>query len=129
VSQFSAHLVAALLAAGAYGAHVTMLRLAYASRRDALTAALHEHLPAGCAFAVPAGGFFIWVTLPPGVTASALLPVAERHAVGFAPGNRFCSDGDDRSLRLCFSLYDEVSLAEGARRLGAAVAEATAGGA
>jgi DNA-binding transcriptional MocR family regulator len=124
VSQFSAHLVAALLAAGVYGAHVTMLRLAYASRRDALAAGLREHLPPGCAFAVPAGGFFLWVTLPPGLTASSLVPVADRHAVGFAPGHRFRTDGDDGSLRLCFSLYDEDSLAEGARRLGAAVAEA-----
>ena len=55
--------------------------------------------------------------------------MAERHAVGFAPGHRFRTDGDDRSLRLCFSLYDEASLAEGARRLGAAVAEAAGGGA
>ena len=124
VSQFSAHVVAALLSAGAYGAHVAALRLAYASRRDALVAALGEHLSAGCSFTVPAGGFFVWVTLPEGLTASALLPVAERHRVGFAPGGRFCTDGDDRSLRLAFSLYDEASLAEGGRRLGAAVAEA-----
>jgi DNA-binding transcriptional MocR family regulator len=124
VSQFSAHVVAALLAAGAYGAHVAALRLAYASRRDALAAALGKHLPAGCSFTAPAGGFFIWVTLPDGLAASALLPVAERHLVGFAPGGRFCTDGDDRSLRLAFSLFDEASLAEGGRRLGAAVAEA-----
>ena len=124
VSQFSAHVVAALLSAGAYGAHVAALRLAYASRRDALVAALGEHLPAGCSFTVPAGGFFVWVTLPDGLTASTLLPVAERRRVGFAPGGRFCTDGDDRGLRLAFSLYDEASLAEGARRLGAAVAEA-----
>jgi DNA-binding transcriptional MocR family regulator len=128
VSQFSAHLVAALLAAGAYGAHVTMLRLAYASRRDALVAALREHLPPGCGFTVPAGGFFIWVRLPPGLSASALLPVAERHAVSFAPGRLFCADGDDRSLRLAFSLYGEASLAEGARRLGGAIAEAMLAG-
>jgi DNA-binding transcriptional MocR family regulator len=124
VSQFSAHVVAAVLEAGAYGAHVTALRLAYASRRDALSAALGEHLPAGCRFALPAGGFFLWVMLPPGLNASDLLPVAERHGVAFAPGRRFCVDGDDRSLRLAFSLYDEASLTEGARRLGAAVADA-----
>jgi DNA-binding transcriptional MocR family regulator len=104
-----------------------MLRLAYASRRDALAAALREHLPAGCWFTLPAGGYFLWVTLPPGLSASALLPIAERHAVAFAPGRRFCADGDDRSLRLAFSLYDEASLAEGARRLGAAIAEASGG--
>jgi DNA-binding transcriptional MocR family regulator len=127
VSQFSAHVAEALLAAGAYGAHVAALRHAYASRRDALAAALRDHLPAGCAFTVPAGGYFLWVTLPPGLTASSLLPVAERHRVAFAPGRRFCVDGDDRSMRLAFSLYDEAALAEGARRLGAAVAEAAGG--
>ena len=124
VSQFSAHVVAALLEAGAYGAHVAALRLAYASRRDALTGALEDSLPAGCGLTVPAGGFFLWLTLPPGSLASDLLPVAERHGVAFAPGRGFCADGDDRSLRLAFSLYDEASLAEGGRRLAAAIAEA-----
>ena len=124
VSQFSAHVVAALLDADTFGTHVAALRVAYASRRDALAAALLEHLPAGCRFALPAGGFVIWVSLPEGLTASALLPVAERHRVGFAPGARFCADGDDRGLRLAFSLYGADDLAEGGRRLGAAVAEA-----
>lgn len=124
VSQFSAQVAAALLDAGAFGAHVAALRVAYASRRDALAAALREHLPAGCRFTLPAGGFFIWVTLPEGLEATALLPVAERHCVGFAPGARFCADGDDRSVRLAFSLYGADDLAEGGRRLGAAVAEA-----
>ncbi len=124
VSQFPAHVVAAVLESGAYDAHVSALRRAYAARRDALAAALREHLPAGCGFTVPAGGFFLWVTLPPGLCASELLPVAERHDVAFAPGRRFCADGADQGLRLAFSLYDEASLVEGASRLGAAVAEA-----
>ena len=129
VSQFSASVVAALLEAGAYGAHVAGLRLAYASRRDALAGALRERLPAGARVTVPSGGFFLWLTLPPGLLASDLLPVAERHGVAFAPGRRFCTDGDDRSLRLAFSLYDEASLAEGGRRLAAAIAEAAGDGA
>ena len=65
VSQFSASVVAALLEAGAYGAHVAALRLAYASRRDALAGALRERLPAGAHVTVPSGGFFLWLTLPP----------------------------------------------------------------
>ncbi len=127
VSQFGASVVGRLLASGGYDEHVAKLRRSYASRRDALAEALHEHLPAGCSFATPAGGFFIWLTLPDGLTASALLPVAEAQGVAFAPGARFCSDGDDRSLRLAFSLYDEATLREGARRLGAAVTSAQAG--
>jgi DNA-binding transcriptional MocR family regulator len=127
VSQFSAAVVAALLEAGAYGAHIAALRTVYASRREALAAALREHLPAGCAYALPAGGFFLWVALPEGLTATALLPVAERHGVGFAPGGRFSAGGDDTSVRLAFSLYDEASLAEGGRRLAAAISEAAGG--
>ncbi len=129
VSQFSAHVVAAVLEGGEYDAHVAALRRAYASRRNALAAALGEHLPPGCSFSAPDGGFFLWVTLPPGLDASELLPVAEEHGAAFAPGRRFCADGDDRSLRLAFSLYDEASLAEGAKRLGSAVAASAARGA
>ena len=82
---------------------------------------MRAHLPAGSSFAAPAGGFFIWVKLPGGVRAAELLPAAEEHGVSFAPGRGFCSDGDDGHLRLSFSLYDEERLAEGARRLGAAL--------
>ena len=127
VSQFGASIVGRLLASGGYDEHVAKLRRSYASRRDALVEALHEHLPDGCSFATPAGGFFIWLTLPAGLTATALLPVAEARGVAFAAGASFCSDADDRSLRLAFSLYDEATLKEGARRLGAAVTSAQAG--
>ncbi len=96
----------------------------HGARRDALTAALHEHLPAGCRFDEPRGGSFVWLALPAGLTANALLPFAEERGVSFAPGARFCCDGDDRHLRLAFSLYEPRELAEGARRLGEAVSAA-----
>ena len=127
VSQFGASVVARLLAAGGYDQHLAELLRAYAARRDALAGALREHLPAGCSFSTPAGGFFIWLTLPPGLLAAELLPAAEARGVAFAPGARFCSDADDRSLRLSFSLYDEAALREGAWRLGMAVTAAQAG--
>jgi len=121
VSHFSACVAALALASGNYAEHVQKLRTAYASRRDALAAGLHEHLPAGSRFVAPAGGFFMWVTLPRGVRSSELLPVAETSGVSFAPGKRFCLNGEDGHVRLAFSLYGEADLAEGARRLGAAL--------
>ncbi len=122
VSYFAAHVVEQVLAASGYDEHVARLREVYARRRDALSAALREHLPAGCRFALPAGGFFVWLELPQGSDASALLPVAEAHGVSFAPGTRFCLEGGERLLRLAFSLYSEDTLREGARRLAAAIA-------
>lgn len=53
--------------------------------------------------------------------------MAEAHGIAFAPGTRFCSHRDDRSLRLALSLYDEATLREGARRPGTAVTTAQAG--
>ena len=125
-SQFAACVAAALLEGGEYEAHVAALRAAYRARRDALAAALRDHLPAGCAFVVPAGGYFIWLRLPAGVTATGLLPHAERHTVSFIPGSRFAVGGEDDHVRLAFSLYGETELAEGARRLAAAIAAALA---
>ena len=121
VSQYAATVVAQLLEGGGYDAHIQELRASYSARRDALGAALRQHLPAGCRFDVPAGGFFIWLALPAGVKATALLPLAEARGVSFAPGLDFHCDGDDGHLRLAFSLYEPQALAEGARRLGEAI--------
>ena len=123
-TQFAACLVARLLQERGYDDHVARLRAAYRARRDALDAALREHAPDGCAWRVPAGGFFIWLRLPTGLRASELLPVAEAHGVSFAPGVRFCADGADDCLRLSFSLLDEEALGEGVRRLAKAIGAA-----
>jgi len=120
-SQFAAVAVARFVESGAYEPHVAELRAAYASRRDALAAALAEQLPPGCSFTLPDGGFFIWVVLPEGLSASRLLPAAEAAGVSFVPAARSHLDGFDGGLRLAFTLYDEPTLSEAARRLGAAI--------
>lgn len=126
-TQFAACTVARILMSGRYDEHVDRLRAAYGARRLVLHEALAEHMPGGCSWQLPAGGFFIWLRLPEGLRAHELLPVAEAHGVSFAPGARFRADGDDGSARLSFSLLDEAKLREGARRLGVAIAAARAG--
>ena len=121
VTQFAACVATAVLAGGGYDAHVARLRAAYTARRDALAAALRHHLPAGCRYTTPGGGFFLWVELPPGVRSRELLPVAESCGVSFVPGDGFFAGGGDGHLRLSFCLYGEAELAEGGRRLGAAL--------
>jgi DNA-binding transcriptional MocR family regulator len=107
---------------GGYERHVRAIRALYRERRDALTAAVRAEVD-GADFAVPDGGWFLWVRLPGGVDTVRLLPQAERAGVSYLPGPLFHVDGrtgGDR-LRLSFSMLDAGTLAEGARRLGAAV--------
>ena len=125
------HLVALtvlqLVESGWHYDHVTGLRRALAARRDALVAGLREHLPPGFRFAVPGGGFFIWLELPAGVEDVALREAAERRGVSFAPGSAFAPPDGGRAARLCFSLHPPDTLRTAAERLGAACRDVLAG--
>lgn len=122
LNHYTGLTVAALCADGHFEVNVARLREAYRLRRDALLEALAEFMPAGTAWVKPAGGFFVWVTLPDGRDAAEVLARAQTHGVVFHPGARFCLDGAGRSaLRLAFSYYDPASLVEGVRRLGQAL--------
>ena len=119
-SHFAAHVVAAYMELGGFDAHIEMLRATYRARRDVLCDALARYLPDSCQWQAPGGGFFVWVQLPEGVDAEALLPQAEAVGVSYVPGSRFCADGAGRSyIRLAFTLLSPEELEEGAKRLGA----------
>ena len=122
VNHFTAMAVAMLCEAGDFDAHVARLCAAYRTRRDALLAALREHLPSGCRFDTPAGGFFVWLTLPSGISSDLLLSQAEASGTSYAPSTKFyLGAGGHNALRLAFSLYSSAKLAEAARRLGYAI--------
>ncbi|MEU7902430.1 PLP-dependent aminotransferase family protein [Actinoplanes sp. NPDC049118] len=84
-------------------------------RRDALVAALAEHLPEW-RFTVPAGGVTLWAELD-GPISSALARAAEDVGVRLAPGPRFGLDGTlERFMRLPFTLAAD-DLTEAIRRI------------
>ncbi len=119
VNHFAAHVVAAYLDLGLLDGHTARLREAYQGRRDVLLAALARHLPAGCRWGTPGGGYFAWVELPDGCDSAALLPAAEAAGVSYVPGARFYTGGGaTRYLRLAFSLLGAAELEEGVQRLG-----------
>ena len=62
---------------GRYQAHLRRTTRLYRQRRDAMLAALGEHLPAATVSPVH-GGLFAWVRLPEGVSTRRLLPAAAR---------------------------------------------------
>jgi 2-aminoadipate transaminase len=93
---------------------------AYRSRRNAMLEALAEHLPADASWTHPAGGFYVWVTLPPWFDAKALLAAAVEHRVAYVPGTAFYPDGRgaDR-MRLAFCYPPEDRIREGVALHGA----------
>jgi DNA-binding transcriptional MocR family regulator len=103
-------------------AHIAGLRAAYGPRRDALVDGLPGTLPEGSRWTRPDGGMFVWVRLPDGWDADALLQAALEREVAFVPGWPFYAGPPDRAtLRLSFTTHTEAEIAEGLGRLGAAV--------
>lgn len=125
IAPFSAAVAHSAIELGLLADHLTAkVRPALASRCAALCAALDAHaVPLGCSYDRPSGGYFVWLRLPRGVDARALLEgAAARHKVRFAPGPLCLGPAD--AARLSFSFYSEAELEEAARRLAAALREA-----
>jgi 2-aminoadipate transaminase len=122
VNHAAALTMATFGASGAFAEHVKGLRTRYRAQRDALVDALREAVPS-LAVPSPDGGWFIWLPLPPGMTAATLLPLAEAAGVSFLPGSMFYVRGDDDShVRLSFSMLSPSELAVAGHRLGAVIA-------
>ncbi|HYM97612.1 MAG TPA: PLP-dependent aminotransferase family protein [Candidatus Sulfotelmatobacter sp.] len=127
ISHFSSLVVAEFANSGDYARNVSRLREAYRERRDALITALAEHLENRASWLRPAGGYFVWLTFPPGHDTTAILSAAEAEGMSFMPGASFSLKSVDsrQSLRLAFSRYPPDALAEAARRLKRALVGAT----
>ena len=92
----------------------------YRERRDAMVEALDEHFPADASWTHPAGGFYVWATLPRWVDAQAMLAAAVEHRVAYVPGTAFYPDGrGTNQMRLAFCHPPEDRIREGIARLGA----------
>lgn len=103
-----------------YDAVVPRVVALYRARRDAMLSALDAHMPPGVSWTRPQGGMFVWVTLPEGADAAALLRRAlDEEQVAFVPGAAFFADGSGRNtLRLSYSRQGEAAITEGMARLG-----------
>jgi 2-aminoadipate transaminase len=97
---------------------IKSFQLMYRERRDALLSALEQHMPAGCTWTKPDGGFFVWMTVPEGIDAKAMQPRAVTARVAYVPGTGFYSDGfGSRQMRLSFCYPTPERIREGVRRL------------
>ncbi|MFP3961755.1 PLP-dependent aminotransferase family protein [Actinomadura fulvescens] len=90
----------------------------YRERRDAMLDALESLMPEGCTWTSPAGGFFVWLSLPDDLDAKAMAPRAIAQRVAYVPGTGFYADGSGhRHMRLSYCYPEPHRIREGVRRL------------
>ncbi|WGL52544.1 PLP-dependent aminotransferase family protein [Nocardioides sp. BP30] len=122
--QFSQMAISAYLANHDWQGQIKQFREMYRERRDAMVSALADMMPAGCHWNVPSGGFYVWLTLPPGVNAKAMLPRAVTARVAYVPGTAFFADGfGSASMRLSYCYPTPERIREGVRRLAGVIEE------
>jgi 2-aminoadipate transaminase len=116
--SFSQMAVSAYLRSHDWQGQIKQFREMYRERRDAMIEALDDLMPAAARWNVPTGGFYVWVTLPDGLDAKAMLPRAVTARVAYVPGTAFFADGfGSQSMRLSFCYPTPERIREGVRRL------------
>ncbi|WP_045075866.1 PLP-dependent aminotransferase family protein [Psychromicrobium lacuslunae] len=107
-------------------AQIQRYRELYFERCETMLEALEEHMPPGVHWTRPAGGFFVWLTLPEDVDSYPLLQQGIAEGVVFVPGAAFTTAERSNSLRLAFSAVSSENIREGVRRLAPVLAKAIA---
>ncbi|RCG30151.1 PLP-dependent aminotransferase family protein [Sphaerisporangium album] len=121
-SSFAQLAVGQYLATQPWREQIKSFRELYRERRDTMLAALEALMPPGCVWTRPAGGFFVWMTLPEGLDSKAILPRAVAERVAFVPGTGFYADGSGaRNMRLSYCYPEPDRIREGVRRLAGVV--------
>jgi 2-aminoadipate transaminase len=113
-----------VLASGLLETHLPPVRARYAHQCAAMMAALGEAMPAGVQWTRPDGGMFVWLTLPTGIDAMALLRQAIEQGVAFVPGEPFFAEAPlKHTLRLSFVTVPPDKIAAGVAVLGRLIAQ------
>ena len=121
-SNFSQFAVREYLATQPWREQIKDFRELYRERRDAMLESLDQLMPDGCTWTHPAGGFFVWLTLPEGLDAKAMAPRAIAERVAYVPGTGFFADGTGhRHMRLSYCFPEPHRIREGVRRLATVV--------
>ncbi|WP_329522440.1 aminotransferase-like domain-containing protein [Spirillospora sp. NBC_01491] len=117
-SNFSQLAVREYLATQPWQEQIKDFRELYRERRDTMLEALDQLMPDGCTWTRPAGGFFVWLTLPEGLDSKAMAPRAIAERVAYVPGTGFYADGGGhRQMRLSYCFPEPHRIREGVRRL------------
>jgi len=109
--------------------HIATINQAYRIKRDAMLTALDRYMPTNVQYTRPAGGFFIWVTLPTDINATKLLNdvVLPQAHVAYVPAAcQFASRQVKNAFRLNFTSLAPETITTGIKRLGELLQKSTA---
>lgn len=121
-STLSQYQIAAYIERFGLKENVEQIRSVYCKRRDAMIASMERMFPDDVTFTQPKGGLFLWIELPAGINARALLARSIEHGVAFVPGGSFFPNGGhENTLRLNFSSTPPDRIVEGIRRIAIAL--------
>ena len=116
-ATFAQMLVSEYLATCDWQKQVADYRSLYRTKRDAALEAVRQYLPS-LHTTEPAGGFFLWLTLPEGLNSKEMLPLAVTELVAYTPGTAFFGDGrGHQNIRICFSHPTAENVKVGIHRL------------
>jgi 2-aminoadipate transaminase len=105
---------------------IERLKKLYAPRLDACLAAIDKYMPDAVATR-PDGGFFLSVTLPEGISTTAVRTAATKRELNLADGLAFFpSGGGERFLRLPYCALTPAEIDDGIGRLAETVREVRA---
>jgi len=117
-NPLSAIAMAAYCQKGLLEPHIVSLKQVYKERRDVMLAALESSMPAGVSWTKPAGGFFVWITLPQGLKSEDVKKAAKAEKIYFLAGDPFFAEQPSaQHLRLSFSYVPPEKIREGINKL------------
>lgn len=85
--------IATFLESGGYDRHLKKLRTVLAARVEDMRQAIAKYFPEGTRVSRPAGGYMLWVELPPKINAIALYQSALAEHISILPGTVFSATG------------------------------------
>jgi len=86
---------------GGYARTLRNLRSAYFKQITQTSLAIQKYFPEGTEISRPAGGFYLWIKLPGGISSTRLYREALKKNISIAPGPLFSSSGKyDNYMRL-----------------------------
>ena len=121
--SFNQRVVAEVIKDGFLDRHVPTIRAMYKAQRDVMLMALEREMAGlDVQWTRPVGGMFLWVRLPAGMDAQALLAKAVERNMAFVPGAPFyAGDAQNNTLRLSYVTVSAEQINIGIKSLAEAI--------